>query len=263
MDSTTRSVEKHPVKEKAQEYVLRHPQSDTIAILVHGFTGSPYDMKELADFLYAHGIDVGVARVAGHGTHINDLIATCYDHWLKSVEEFIDKTAGEGKRIFLVGYSFGSNIILDIASKDPKRFKGVVCLGASIYWQHRMYYYILYNLFKILRIKKIRKPYVPKYKVEAWESTGNYADFPTVGLGEFRDINTDHIKSLIPLVTTPILIIHSKGDKISNPRSSDYLFEHVGSEYKEMFMLPEFNHNPLRSENKNKIFERVLQFIQS
>ena len=263
MAENNHTIEKHPVKEKAQSFMLRNPNSDSIAVLVHGFTGSPYDMKELADFLYGHGIDVAVARIAGHGTHIEDLMSTNYEHWYQSVSDFVDEVAKEGKRIFLVGYSFGANILLDLASRDPKRYKGVICLGPSIYWHRRFYYFVLYNLFRLLGIKKIRKPYVPKYKIEAWEATGNYADFPTNGLGEFRDTINDRIRTVLPQVTTPMLIVHSKGDRISDPRSSEYLFEHIGSDYKEMFMLPELNHNPLRSENKNKIFERVLQFIQS
>jgi carboxylesterase len=234
-----------------------------MAVLVHGFTGSPYDMKELADFLFEHGIDVGVVRIAGHGTHISDLMQTNYDHWIQSAHDFIDQITESRKRIFLVGYSFGSNLALDLASREPHRYKGIVCLGASIYWHRRFYYYFFYHIFKALGIKKVRKPYVPKYKVESWESTGNYAEFPTNGLGEFRDMITERTIKLLPNVIVPALIIHSRGDRISHPRSSEYLFEHIGSTYKEMFVLPELNHNPLRSENKDKIFERVLRFIES
>lgn len=255
--------EKHQVKEKAQPYVRKHGGDKNIAILVHGFTGSPYDMRELADFLYSHDIDVAVARIAGHGTHIKDLMETKYEHWYESVERFAEEVTGNSKRAYLVGYSFGSNIILDLAYRHPGRFKGVVCLGPSIYWHKRAYYKVLYTLFKIIHVHKVKKPYVRRHQVTEWESTGNYAEFPTYGLGEFRDVITSRTKKILSGVKTPTLIIHSRGDRISHPRSSDYLFEHLGSEYKEMFVLPDLNHNPLRSENKDKIFQRVLGFIQA
>ncbi|OGY92911.1 MAG: hypothetical protein A3B31_00930 [Candidatus Komeilibacteria bacterium RIFCSPLOWO2_01_FULL_53_11] len=255
--------EKHPVKEKAQPFVHRHANSNSIAILIHGFTGSPYDMRELADFLHNQGVDVMAVRLAGHGTNIEDLMAMNYEDWVLSVDAVVREAEKESKRIFLIGYSFGANLALELASRNPKRYDGIVCLGTSIYWQQRWYYFVLYHLFKLFGIDKVRKPYVPKFQIESWESTGNYADFPTKGLGEFRDIVTKRTQDLLPRVTTPVLILHSRGDRISHPKSSDYVFEHVNSQYKEMFVLPELNHNPLRSENKDRIFNRVARFIEA
>lgn len=251
----------YPVKEKAKPYNYLHADHDSIAILIHGFTGSPYDMKELADYLYQQGIDVMVARLAGHGTHIDDLTQKEYDDWFASVEEVVDEAAATGKRLFLIGYSFGSNIAIDLARRNPEKFKGIVCLGPSIFWKWRAYYFILYHFFRLFGITKVRKPYVSKYRMEAFESTGNYAYFPTNGLATFRDsvkyVTKKHLQELV----TPLLIIHSRDDRISHPRSAEYIFDNVSSTYKEMFILKELNHNPLRSENKNKIFERVAHFM--
>ncbi len=253
----------YPVKEKAKPYSYAHADHDSIAILIHGFTGSPYDMKELADYLYTQGVDVMVARLAGHGTHIDDLIQSTYQDWVESVESVVAEAEATGKRIFLIGYSFGSNIAIDLARRYPEKFKGVVCLGPSVFWKWRIYYFILYHTFRLFGIRQVRKPYVSKYRMEAYESTGNYASFPTNGLGHFRD-SVNHItKKHLHEVVTPILLVHSRDDRISHPRSAEYIFDNVGSSYKEMFILKELNHNPLRSENKNKIFERVAHFIET
>ncbi len=256
------NADAHPVKDKAKPYNYLHRDNDTVAILIHGFTGSPYDMKELADFLYSQGIDVMVARLAGHGTDIDDLIQSNYQDWMESVEAVANEAAASGKRIVLIGYSFGANIALDLARRYPDRFKGIVCLGPSIFWKWRTYYFILYHVFRLFGISKVRKPYVSKYRVEAYESTGNYASFPTNGLGHFRDSVKQVTRKHLREVTVPILIIHSRDDRISHPRSAEYIFDNVGSVYKEMFILKELNHNPLRSENKNKIFQKVTHFIE-
>ena len=254
--------ERHQIKEKAKPYERFYNNADTVAILIHGFTGTPYDMRELADFLFENGADVMVVRLAGHGSHIEDLSRASYHDWYSSVREVVDRVPA-AKRIFLIGYSFGSNIALDMAGKEPGLFKGVVCLGPSVYWHGRLYFAFLYPIFRLFKISKVRKPYVPKYQVEQWESTGNYAYFPTFGFREFRKFVTHETKKNLHKVITPTLIIHSRGDSISHPTSSEYVFEHIASSYKEMFLLPDLNHNPLSSENKNKIFKRVLQFVQS
>lgn len=253
------------VKEKARSYSLISEKNSRLAILVHGFTGSPNDMRELADFLFASGIDVVVVRLAGHGTNIKDLINTSYNDWYRSLEEAVYMVEGlsQKKKIYLVGYSFGSNLILDAAARDPEKYSGVICLGTSVFWRYRFYYFIIYNIFRLLGIEKVRKPYVPKDKIVLFEAAGNYAAFPTKGLGEFRDIVRAMSSEKLNKVTSPLIIIHSRGDRISHPKSSEYIFENAGSEKKEMFMLSAFNHNPLSSENKNKIFEKVLQFIHT
>ncbi|MEK7584595.1 MAG: alpha/beta fold hydrolase, partial [Patescibacteria group bacterium] len=144
--------EKHPVKEKARPFTHRHANSNSIAILIHGFTGSPYDMRELADFLHNQGIDVMAVRLAGHGTNIEDLMAMNYEDWVLSVDATVREAEKEDKRIFLIGYSFGANLALELASRNPKRYDGIVCLGTSIYWQQRWYYFVLYHLFKLFGI---------------------------------------------------------------------------------------------------------------
>jgi carboxylesterase len=250
------------VKEKARPYYLKKGGSDTVAVLIHGFTGSPHDMRELADFLYAKGMSVLAVRIAGHGTSIEDLMNTSYNDWVNGIEKEVDGIISSYKRVFLIGYSFGANLALDLAARKAGRYKGVVCLGTSIFWKHRPYYFTLYHIFKVLGIKKVRKPYVPRDKVEQFELTGNYADFPTAGLGMFRDVINKVTIKTAKNVNTPALIIHSRGDRISHPKSSEYLFEAISSQYKEMFILSEFGHNPLRSENRDKIFSKVIKFIE-
>ena len=251
----------YAVKEKAQQYHLFHSDHDTVAVMVHGFTGSPYDMRELAEYLFERGVDSVSVRLAGHGTHIKELMNTSYDDWLASVEESIQDIKKSGKRIFLVGYSFGANIALDIASRAPEDYAGIICLGTSIIWRAKAYYFPLYYLFRALGIKKIRKPYVRRKEIEVFESLGNYADFPVKGLGMFRDVVKKRTRKQLHQITTPILIVHSSNDRISHPRSSEFLFDNVGSTYKEMFVLPDMNHNPLRSESRDKIFHKIVQFM--
>jgi len=60
-----------------------------LAILIHGFTSSPHDLLELAQFLASKDITVKAPLLAGHGRTWQDLEkCTCYDWW-NSVNEKI------------------------------------------------------------------------------------------------------------------------------------------------------------------------------
>lgn len=240
------------------------PDSDSVAILVHGFTGSPYDMKELADYLYASGIDVFVVRLAGHGTTPRDLTQYSHTDWWQSVMDAITEVEKEGKRIFLIGYSFGANLVLDMAARYPQRFAGLICLGTSITLRFRLlnsrYLKLANYSLRLVGKRYWKKRYVPRSMIAAFEATGNYARVPLKSMIHFHDF-IRMSRELLAKVTIPILLIHSREDRVSSPVSSQYIFDRVGSTYKEMFILPEFNHNPLRSESRDKIFGKVVNFI--
>lgn len=253
------------VKERARPFYYHHPDNDTVAVLVHGFTGSPYDMKELADYLHENGVDVYAVRLSGHGTTMYDLERTTHRDWWQSVMDAITEVEKTHKRVFLIGYSFGANLVLDLAARYQDRFSGLVCLGTSIHLRvpflNSPYLKLVNYSLRLFGKRYWRKRYVPRDRIVAFEATGNYAFVPLKSMIHFHNFIRNSTCALLPRVKAPVLIIHSREDRISDPSSSEYLFNQIGSQYKELFILPEYTHNPLRSENKNKIFERVVHFI--
>src|SRR2546428_11933352 len=55
-------------------------------LLVHGFTGTPEEMRPLGEALTARGFPVYAVRLAGHGTDVADLARTRWTDWFASVE---------------------------------------------------------------------------------------------------------------------------------------------------------------------------------
>ena len=90
------------IKPLAQPYFL-DAKSKTLAILVHGFSGSPNDLRELADFLFVSGVSVAVPLLAGHGRHWTELQKTSYIDWWESVNQVFAEAHDKYDRIFLVG----------------------------------------------------------------------------------------------------------------------------------------------------------------
>src|SRR2546429_9501847 len=55
-------------------------------LLVHGFTGTPEEMRPLGEALAARGFPVYAVLLAGHGTDVAELARTCWTDWFASVE---------------------------------------------------------------------------------------------------------------------------------------------------------------------------------
>src|SRR5208283_2364281 len=55
------------------------------ALLIHGLTGTPYEMRYLGERLAAHGIRVRGVRLAGHASAPEELGLTTQENWYESV----------------------------------------------------------------------------------------------------------------------------------------------------------------------------------
>ena len=61
--------------------------NDIGCLLVHGFTGTPQNVRPLADYLARRGLAVSAPRMPGHGTVVADLDATGPEDWLGAAED--------------------------------------------------------------------------------------------------------------------------------------------------------------------------------
>lgn len=78
-----------------------------VVILVHDFTGSPAEMRPLADALHGEGYSVIVPVLDGHGTVREDLTSATRLTWQASVDRAIDAADRLSGTVHLVGYSLG------------------------------------------------------------------------------------------------------------------------------------------------------------
>lgn len=248
------------VKERAKPYFIDN-NAKTLAILVHGFTGTPDNLRELAHFLADKGITVKAPLLAGHGRTWQDLEkCTCYDWWQSLHEEI--KWAGERfENVFLIGNSFGANLCLDMAARYPETVKGVIALGVSIFFRNDFFgKHVVLPLHHFF-FKKYRIGFIKKEHWDEYERNGSYITVPTKALKEFFKFIKYYTKRELGKVKVPALIIHSHDDEVIHPLSSQYVYDRLGSVDKELLYLDDINHNPLESRMKNFIFKKIDEFI--
>ena len=82
---------------------------------MHGWTGSPAHFRLLADELIAAGYSVAAPLYPGHGTRVEDMLATSWRDWLRAAAEAADDLTRLGKRLHLIGLSMGGVISILLA----------------------------------------------------------------------------------------------------------------------------------------------------
>lgn len=99
---------------------------DLGVVLVHGFTGTPYEVRYLGEQLARHGASVHAPLLPGHGTTPADLDGTRWEDWAGAVERAVDALHARCARVAVVGQSLGGLLALHVASHRPD----VVAVGS-------------------------------------------------------------------------------------------------------------------------------------
>jgi len=87
-------------------------------MLVHGFTGSPMDMRPLAELLHERGADCRAIGLPGHGPDIANLQSMTASIWHDAVSAAWQEHTCRYRRTILIGYSMGGSAAIQMAASQ-------------------------------------------------------------------------------------------------------------------------------------------------
>src|SRR5436305_8685837 len=98
-------------------------------LLIHGFAGTPPEMRGLGEYLAAAGYDVMGPLLAGHGLTPEAMALTRWTDWDASAQLALTALRRDSREVFVAGQSLGGTLALHLAALNPA-VKGVVAIGA-------------------------------------------------------------------------------------------------------------------------------------
>ena len=241
-------------------------------LLIHGFTGSPKEMRWMGEYLAGYGHSVLGVKLAGHATKPEDMLRTRWPDWLASVEEgyrllesYLCALPNSGfntpPRIFAMGLSMGGVLSLILASpvyQADYPLAGVVGISTPYALQPdwRMKYL---KLFRYL-MPNVAKGAPEWHNPDAAMDHIDYPAYPTRAVAELRDL-LEVLRSVLPGVTVPTLLVHSKDDRGVLPENMTRIYERLGSQQKELLWVENSGHVVVREPPRQEVFECVINFI--
>jgi carboxylesterase len=88
------------------------------ALLVHGFPGTPAEMRPLGQALFEAGWTVQGLLLPGFGPQLSTLDRRTYGEWLGAVHEALAQLRREHSPVLLVGYSMGGALAIAAAAGE-------------------------------------------------------------------------------------------------------------------------------------------------
>jgi carboxylesterase len=101
------------------------------ALLLHGLSGSPFEMRHVAERLNRDGMRCLGPVMAGHGGDPRALAGLPWRAWVDGAREQLFRLTGS-RRTFVVGCSMGALVACALAHEHPDRVDGLALLAPAL-----------------------------------------------------------------------------------------------------------------------------------
>jgi carboxylesterase len=246
----------------AEPFFFVGEPSKPACLLIHGFTGTPKEMRWMGEFLNRHGYTCLGIRLAGHATNPEDMIRSNWTDWAASVEDGYHLLRGVTDNIFLIGLSMGGILALLMAARLD--VLGVIAMSTP---------YKLPDDPRLRHVDWIAKmiPYMPKsdqepgsgwFDKESWKEHISYPQNPVRSIGQLNQLLAV-MRAALREIRVPVLLIHSKDDDYVLPDNIDLIYDDLtNASDKTKLYLTGSGHVVPRDAARRQAFQAALEFIQ-
>ena len=258
------------------ELIHNDLEANGAVLLFHGLTGSPFELKKYGQFLYNNGYDVFAECLPGHGEKFEEIYTVKYQDWLDFAYSHFENLKSKYKNVFLSGLCLGAVLVLAVGLKYKEQVSGVISLSTTLYldgWRLPWYkclipvglatiirYYYNYPGCEPHGIKNLKTRNIIKKLLAKGDVGMN--DFPMSGFYELLKLSS-FVRKQLKSFNLPILLIHSQEDDITSIKSAKVVYKNIISEDKELITLYDSYHMVLYDNEKEFVFNKVLDFINT
>jgi carboxylesterase len=231
-------------------------------LLLHGLTGSPFELHPVALRLHAAGMRCLAPVLPGHGGGPEDLLEVGWTDWIAGAERHLRRLEG-ARRTFVVGCSMGALVACALAHDHPGRVAGLVLLAPALElaWQGRIG-------AALGRLGPLRRVIVPKAAgsdvrdPEMRRRNPGVPGLPLAAVAELAALQA-HAERLLPGVAAPALVVAGAHDHTVTLAGALRLARRIGSGPAEVRVLAESWHLVGIDVDRDECAEATLAFLDA
>lgn len=223
------------------------------ALVIHGFTGSPSEMRLLGEDLNQKGYSVMGPRLSGHGTCAEEMADTAWPHWYSSVEDGFLMLKSLCDKVSVIGLSMGGLLALKLASEYS------VCKVVSI----NTPIYIADKRLPLLPIYSLIREFIPKKRGKLNVDPSYNVCYDRTPLKSLTSLTKliKQVDGLLASISAPLLVIQSRHEHTVRPESARHIYEGVGSSDKRLVWLERSGHIATLDKEHKQVFSLIHDFL--
>jgi carboxylesterase len=249
-----------PVKTAAFELGQGAP-----CLIIHGFTGSPWDMRPLGEALAERGYRVYCPRLPGHGTTPKAMEGISWKDWISATDEALDHFGKEAP-VFVVGFSMGALLAILLAARRPERVRALTLLapaikflGPSMFLARRLRRWPLLEWYK----PKVIKDGTDIQNADSLADAPLLESFPTARLRDLFQLQ-DQARAKLRYVRCPSLVLMARKDHVVALEGGRRLAREMINALPLRFVhLSRGSHIVARDDDAQLAFDEVADFFRA
>ncbi len=238
------------------------------ALLIHGFTGTPFEMRFLGGRLARRGLRAVGVRLPGHGLDPYALERARAGDWVNEARAALfdlGRSAAPGAtgKVHLVGLSMGALIAVLLAADHPDRVASLsLCAPALRLSATRS----LRMAATRLRLVSPRLRFVQKRESDLHDPLmrrrlPNIGRIPAAAAEEFAKVRR-WAREALPRVQAPAAVVYSEKDRTVPPRAAVECARLMGSKPVRMVRLERSSHVLTLDVERARVAEEIERFIR-
>ncbi len=227
-------------------------------LVIHGFTGSPHEMRYLAHRLHEAGFSVSVPRLPGHGTCGEDFLNVEARDWIRRAMDSYFDLKGVHDKVGIVGLSMGGLIATIIAAQFE--VDSLVLAAPAFHVSDKRIKFV--PLMRFFRKKIARDPSrIPDVQENLENIRKEYWMWDWIAPGyQFLKVRKLALKSL-KYLKCPTFIIASRKDTTVPIDGVLKVFNEIPTSQKEMLTLNESAHVVVNDVEKELVANRIIEWF--
>lgn len=223
-------------------------------LFCHGFTGSPWSLREWAKVTADAGYRVSLPRLPGHGTTWQELNQTRWRDWYTAVERAFRELRANCDTVFVAGLSMGGALALRLAEKHPDGVAGLVLVNPAVLGTAKV------AALPALQLVKASTKSIGSDIADPGGDEHAYERTPLKAAHSMTKMWVD-VRACLDLVSCPLLVFRSEVDHVVPAASTAYVLSHVSSDDIAERLLRRSYHVATMDHDKEQIFRESLEFF--